>query len=220
MAKKSSSTTWHQKHIPTKWGVAVLSFLLLATILLIPVLGQQQNGLSEAAGLSKSDQIVANKHISCSVSGHTGVCQAVSKGGSGVYIPGHCPGSSAIQCYISTPISCSTNIGRGTCRSTSTPANGGKFVAGYCPGSGNIQCLVPKSNLITNNTHQPGVNVASFLVCHNGKVFKKGGSVATNTTATLNAICASRPNSIYIDGKFYTCGNIPPIYKTVAGTAC
>lgn len=39
---------WHKKHISTKWGIAILGFLLLAGILLVTVLQQSQIFQSDA----------------------------------------------------------------------------------------------------------------------------------------------------------------------------
>ena len=60
MAKKQRTyKTWHKKHIPTRWGIAVLSFLLLATVILIPVLSQQQVSESNAASVATSKQCIS-----------------------------------------------------------------------------------------------------------------------------------------------------------------
>jgi len=142
MAKKQS-VQWHKKHIATRWGLAILSFLLLVTIILIPVLKQQQDSLIDAAGLSKSDQAIINRHVACTVGSLKGVCKQVSNTSTGFFASGHCPGSSAVQCYISSNVSCSTPVGKGTCHNTSHSAGSGKFVPGYCPGPSNVQCLVP-----------------------------------------------------------------------------
>src|SRR6185369_17883943 len=40
--------SWHNSHIPTKVGIAVIAWLLVSVALLIPVLHQQQVGESHA----------------------------------------------------------------------------------------------------------------------------------------------------------------------------
>jgi hypothetical protein len=44
--------TWHNKHISTSWGIAILGFLVISLALLIPVLNQYQDIRSNAMYMS------------------------------------------------------------------------------------------------------------------------------------------------------------------------
>ena len=42
------ASNWHNKHISTKWGIALFGWLLVSIALLIPLLGQEQDNRSNA----------------------------------------------------------------------------------------------------------------------------------------------------------------------------
>lgn len=73
-----------------------------------------------------------------------------------------CPGSSSVQCCLST--SCSTPSGTGTCRNTGNGCSGGSFVSGYCPGSSSVQCCVPTSSSSTCSTPVRCFSTSPFRV--------------------------------------------------------
>jgi len=50
MAKKKNK--WHKKHISTKWGIAIIGFLLVSIALLIPVIKNSQSTQSDALAIS------------------------------------------------------------------------------------------------------------------------------------------------------------------------
>jgi len=79
---------------------------------------------------------------SCKAEGASGVCKSTSSC-TGKSVPGHCPGSSNIQCCIPKAAgpSCTVNKKTGICREKST-CSGGTSYTGYCAGPANIQCCI------------------------------------------------------------------------------
>ncbi len=68
--------SWHNRHISTKWGIAIIGFMLLSIVLLIPILGQNQDPRSNAMMKSESNSVSQ----SCSSIG--GVCGRTCKSSS------------------------------------------------------------------------------------------------------------------------------------------
>ena len=63
--------SWHKKHISTKWGIAIIGFLLLSVILTVFVLSKSQD--------LRSNAMVKKTDISCVMkNGQSGHCIAVS----------------------------------------------------------------------------------------------------------------------------------------------
>lgn len=56
--------SWHQKHISTKWGIAIIIFLLVSLGLLVSILNQSQDARSRATG--------NDNYIGCTVNGSNG----------------------------------------------------------------------------------------------------------------------------------------------------
>jgi hypothetical protein len=149
--KKRSGTKWHKKQISTGWGVAILGFLIIVTIILIAILGQSQTLFSNAA--------TTGVGASCTISdGAKGICENKNKtkaSSTQFYVAGYCPGPTNVQCLIDETKqhpTCTTPAGSGKCYNTSNPppANssniGGGFISGYCPGPTNYECYVSGKN--------------------------------------------------------------------------
>ena len=115
--------SWHNKHISTQWGITITGFLLVAIVLLIPVLKQEQDNRSDAAytvGEGSGRSIAPTSipsHSRCTAM--AGKCTTVGKESpkGGVFLTGYCPGPSNFKCYI-TPYQAAMN-----CYSDGSPAS-------------------------------------------------------------------------------------------------
>ncbi len=89
---------WHKTHIPTQWGIAIIGWLLVSVILLIPVLGQNQDVRSHASTPSPAVGVGAK----CYTPHGTGSCKDIRSQvcGGGRYYKGYCPGASYVQCCV------------------------------------------------------------------------------------------------------------------------
>jgi len=130
-----------------------------------------------------------------STSAVTNYCVKVN----GTSVPGHCSGTSTIQCCLGGN-TCSTPFGVGSCIDTSIC--GGTTVAKYCSGPSNIQCCIQgyggggASDVRTvSSTQPPAISLQSRIVIAGG-----GGGGATNNY-TAPTTTSGPGNAGYPNGK-------------------
>lgn len=87
---------WHNKHIGTQWGVAIIGFMVVVVALLIPVLGQSTGNRSHAMYSSDGGNTTRCATLFASKCMYVG--QESPKGG--VFLTGYCPGPTNYKCYV------------------------------------------------------------------------------------------------------------------------
>lgn len=132
----------------TQWRVAVIGFLLVSVVLLIPVLTKPQEFRSHAASQSNlgQKQSVACHGLSGKIvkgSKTKASCQNPTncKGGS---VDGYCPGGEENKCCV---ISQACEAAGGKCVTvggTQVKGKSGSYISNLCPGPSNVKCFVEK----------------------------------------------------------------------------
>ncbi len=245
MASKQK-TKWHNKHVPTRWGVAVLGFLILATIILIPALGEQQVSMSDASTTNTTKCISYNTSGKCELYQTTTTTVNTNSPCVGYNTSGKCvqyqgttttqktstnpppvkPAQSSTTTNNTTSSKKTPNYGQtatcknmgGNCESTNAHKNGsgGSYHAGVCPGPSSWQCWVP-----TGSGPRIGSKTGTpYLVCANGKLISVGGAPVTGNISQIEEGCTKVKNMIYVNGKTYTCSTVPAAYKSYTAGAC
>ncbi len=202
MAKKQT-TPWHKKHIPTKWGVAVLSLLLLATVILIPTLTQRQVSESDAASANTTTRQTVC--ISYDTSGHCHYYQ-----------------TTVTTVNTSKPCLSRNNVGKctyyagtqvGVTGSPNKPKTTTQSSVKKPSGSGS-----KPANPVVLSTTGPG-----YLVCINGQAVYVGGGAYKESRTELAHICSLNPNNVFLNGQRYSCSNlnaVPSVDRAWAKSAC
>ena len=133
----------HNKHIPTSWGLAIVGFLLVSVVLLIPLL--QKTQIFQSNAMREPDRGVACNYSRAGILNPEG-CFCSDKTGCRVGL--ECRNDKCVKNTVaptSAPTKCYVRGKQGVCQWTSQNCSGNKkYYTGYCPGPSNFKCCAPK----------------------------------------------------------------------------